>query len=62
MLRFEICKTSDFEYQDTKEFETLEDLIEFIKTTPDGSVVIETNSDFKNPDKLVLEIYDTWRE
>ncbi len=59
MPKFIIEKTSDYLYKETKEINSIEELMDFIDKN--GDVVIRNPYVGREPYK-VIEIYDTWRE
>lgn len=66
---FTVTKTSDWTYYESKEIETLDELLQFVRDN--GQVIINRVLDFEkcNDDQFVateegfaLEIYDSYRE
>lgn len=60
-MKFNIYKTSDDNFKETKTFKTIEELIEFKKQIKYPIIII--NDYFSgNPNNLAIEIYDDDRE
>lgn len=68
-MKFEITKASDWNYRETKEIKTLDELLQFIREN--GACVIGRVPDYANwsdgqsdpPEKcFALEIYDDYLE
>ena len=57
-MKFRVTKTSDWDYKETKEISSLEELMEFVKKN--GSIIISTG--ISTGDMPNMEIYDDWRE
>ena len=58
---FEIRRSSDWDYRDTKEIKTLDDLLSFYKECGSNEIVIGRTTSY--PDiEYFIEIYDFWRE
>ena len=63
-MKFNVTRTSDYGYLEQKEFNTLEELLDFCKKN--GEIILSSP-----PEPVVkvnreylpsIEIYDTWRE
>lgn len=61
---FDIRKSSDWDYNETKEIKTLYDLLAFLKECDSGSIILGINSAYPEhcKNEYWIEIYDTWRE
>ena len=58
---FEIRKSSDWDYRETKEIKTLDDLLSFYKECGTNEIVIGRAKSY--PDiEYYIEVYDYWRE
>lgn len=69
-MRFAFTKTSNYNHEEIKEFNTLEELISFLQSFEhDGmgaELILSTRISFENfePSEydIGLELYDDWRE
>lgn len=59
-MKMNIIKTSDWDYKDTKDFSSLQELLNFIKEVRTPCIL--TQPDFRNDWEWELEIYDDYRE
>ena len=64
-MTFTVTKTSDWGSKETREIETLDELLQFVRDN--GPVIISRELDFDDPFEFVekgfaLEIYDSYRE
>ena len=57
-MKFDVRKTSDFEYQKQITIYSLEQLLDFCRKNG-GDIIISTDATKKLPK---IEIYDDWRE
>jgi hypothetical protein len=59
-MKFNIYKTSDYDFKQTKTFETIEELIEFKKQVRYPLIIV---TDYVNgSNSFAIEIYDDYRE
>lgn len=58
---FEIRKSSDLYYRETKEIKTLDDLLSFYKECGTNEIVIGCARSYPGIE-YYIEVYDDWRE
>ena len=61
---FDITKSSDWNFRETKEIKTLYDLLTFLKESGTNEIVVGCNRCYpdRSNNEYFIEIYDTWRE
>lgn len=64
---FDIRKSSDWNYRETKEIKTLYDLLAFLKECDSdfsGEIILGINKCYPDrcKNEYYIEIYDSWRE
>lgn len=57
-MKFEVTKTSDWDYKEQIEINSLEELMEFV--TKNGCIIVTAKSKYVPMNSI--EIYDDWRE
>ena len=58
-MKFNVTRTSNWDYSEQKEINTLEELMSFVKTNGSCIVMEDINTGWTIPR---IEIYDSWRE
>jgi len=56
-MKMNIIKTSEWDYKDTKVFDSLQELLDFVKEQGECILIPPVDDE-----EWKLEIYDTWRE
>ena len=59
-MKFEVTRTSDWDYKEEIEIDTLEQLMNFCKEN--GQIVLTPSAPVVRKYLPSIEIYDTWRE
>jgi len=57
-VKFNVCKSSSWGYEEQVEFETLQDFLNYVKKS-EHQIIVSFNHDKQ---KYELEVYDTYRE